>query len=324
MPKKPKKKNSQLKPVESVTHEDGAYTTQATVLKENKTEGIAIRTAKKTPYLGWRKSFFIQKDMDVNGLFQWLIKTVKELFNKYWQKDIDLISQEDIQKSDQELEMSRTRTRELEDENSLLKKKLTEQEQNKELAKEISGNINQYSAALKKIQDIIKESIDNKTGKEEDIKRELASNRWFLGLDCEVKAKNQDLDAGSEIDLHIITAFGENRIIEAKSPHLPIFVSVGKMGRLNIAPDLSKALSEIIDYMHRANIYANLKTTGTYGVQNPIGIVLAGYNIDSNQEVLLREWNFYLAPYIKIVTYDELISSASKNLELIQSVSKKS
>lgn len=316
---KPKttKRKAPIQPVESILREDGDYVTQVSVLKEDDTQGVAVRTGKKQGgRTGWRKTFFINEGVDAGGLLFWVFRAVRRYFKQYWHRDV--VSPEDVSRSDAVLGVARARIRDLEDENTTLHTRLQMQERNAALAREVGNDFGKYEGAIQKLEEVVKDSVATDTGKEGEIVTHLRDNRWLLGLDCEVRAKNRDLDAGSEVDLHIVTTFGENRIIEDKSPNLPIFKEVGESGRINITPELAKALSELVDYMHRTHIFSGLKIKGVYAIQNPVGIVIAGYNLNEAQREMLSEWNFYLGPYIQIVTYDELLASARRNFELIK------
>jgi len=318
--KKPSQKG--IKILEQEKWEDNKYVIEAGVVKSGKTEGVAVRTAKKYSHRApiWRKSFYIQKDQKVSEILNWLFATMKKFFLKFWGKKI--ITKEDIRQSNREVEELRKKLKEQENENSLLKEAFENRQKELQLAYEVIDNIKQYSKILNGFEAKVKKAIRENKRIEELVKKELKKNRWILGLDCEVKAKNKKIDTQTEIDLHIITNYGEERIIEVKSPNIDLFTVRKKGGRFNINHEIAIGLSELIEYMRRTGIYSALRQRGTYGIDKPIGRILAGYKLSRDQEEILNEWNFYLGPYIKIITFEELIKSAKKEIDLLETAKK--
>lgn len=319
---KKRKKKKEFKPLETNKWEDERYIIEASVFKTGRTEGVAVRSAKKylnrSPMI--RKSFYIHKNQKVSEILDWLYVTVKTFFSKFWGRKI--ITKEDIKQKDKLIDDLRIKLREREDESTLLKQTLKSQQDELRLASEVIDKTGNYIKILDNFEKRIKKSVKNKERIEEWIKEEIKNNRWLLGLDCEVKAKNQDIDIKTEIDLHIVTNYGEQRIIEVKSPNIDIFTAKKEGGRLNINLEIARGLSELIEYMRRTDISSGLKSKGTYAIQKPIGRILAGYNLSADGEEALNEWNFYLAPYIKIITFKEMISSARKEIDLIVTAEK--
>ncbi len=310
--------NKKIKILEGKTWEDERFIIQSDAIKTGRTEGVATRTLKK--YEGKapmaRKSFFIHKDQNVAEILGWLVNTISSYFRKYWNRDVTL---QQLEKSQKEVDVLKNELIKRGGEHEELKRKFSEQEKDLKLAQEVIKNAQNYKTKLDEFEKKIEESVINKKNIEEWVKEEIKNNRWLLGLDCEVKAKNKNIDIETEVDIHVETNFGEQRIIEAKSPNLRVFYSKSKKGgRLNISKEVSVALSEIIEYMRRTDVNSGLRTKGVYGIQKPIGRVLVGYELTSQEKEVLNDWNFYLAPYIKIVTYKELINSARKEINLIK------
>ncbi|MHB1829908.1 MAG: hypothetical protein ACYCO0_00780 [Candidatus Micrarchaeaceae archaeon] len=306
-----------LQPLEEDTWEDENYINHATVYKQGKVEGIAVKTAKKyskgRPQ--WRQSFWLQKDQDVEGILEWLFGSVKRLFSKFWGREI--ISPTEIEANKKLVEELRGRLKVREGELDELMERYNIQQNELALAREVTGQFENYEKILNAFEEKIKTSVKNNERIEEWVKTEIKTNRWLMGLDCEVKAKNKDVDTQTEIDLHIETNFGEERLIEAKSPNLAIFDSKDEK-RYNISSELARGLSELIEYMQRTQAYSLIKQRGVYAIDKPIGRILAGYELNEAQERLLNDWNFYLGPAIKIITFKELIKNARKEIELIK------
>jgi len=308
-------KKSKIKPLEKSKWEDEKYINTADAIKTGRTEGIAIRTAKKYPNKKpmWRKSFWLQKDQKINEILDWLFFTVKDFFSKIWGKKI--ITQEDLDKSKEIIEDLREQLRKRENEYKELDYLHNSQRKDLNLARQVIRHVDSYEEILNKFEKRIAESVKKDKRIEEWIKNEVKKHRWIFGLDCEVKAKNVDVDPQTQIDLHIRTNYGEDRVIEVKSPNIPIFSNKPK--RMNIHKELSEALSEVIEYLQRVQSYSQLRQRGTYRIDKPIGRILAGYNINDDEKRLLDEWNFNLGPVIKIITYNDLIANARKEIELI-------
>lgn len=310
-----------IKILEGKTWEDENFKIQSDAIKTGRTEGVATRTIKK--YSGKqpmiRKSLFIHKDQNVVEILNWLIETISNYFRKFWNKEI---TPEALDKSKKEVEIIQNQLVKKSSELEELKKKYSEKENELNLAREVIDNANKYVLVLKNFESKVKNSVTNNINIEEWLKTEIKNNRWLLGLDCEVKAKNKDIDTETEVDLHIETNFGEQRIIEVKSPNKGIFYAKSNSGRLTINKEVSVGLSELIEYMRRADINSGLRRKGVYSIQKPIGRLLVGYNLTKDEEEVLNDWNFYLAPYIKIITYKELIASAKKEIGLIKATEK--
>jgi len=304
-----------LKPVDQNVHEDKDFTTAATVYKTGKTEGIAIKTAKKNKggILHWRKSFWIQKDQDVNGILNWLFYTVKNFFAKFWGKEI--ITSADVSKSEKLVGELREKLRQTEAENEELKMKYALQQKDLDLAREVISKPDEYTKILNEFERMVTDSVSKNERVEGPIKDYIKKHRWILGLDCEVKAKNKDIDTQTEIDLHIITNYSEDRVIEVKSPNLPVFPK--ETGTLTLHAEIAKGLGELVVYLRRTNTYSILKSKGVYGIDKPIGRLLVGYELTPEQREVLNDWNFHLGPCIKIITFKDLIANAKKEIELI-------
>lgn len=303
--------------------EDENYLIEAGVIKTDRTEGVAVRTSKK--YLNKapirRKSLFIQKDQKITEILNWLYITIKNFFSSHWDKEI--ITKEELKQAQSSVTNLTKQLKEEEKKYETLQNKFNTQEQELQLAYKVINNISIYKITLEKFESKIQESEKNNTHIEEWVKNEIKKNRWILGLDCEVKAKNQNIDIDTEIDLHIVTNYGEQRIIEVKSPNLPIFEAKKAQGRTNITTTVKTGLSELIEYMRRTDINSGLRKRGDYDIQKPIGRLLIGYKLNSEEQEVLNDWNFYLAPYLKIITFKELITSAKKEIALINSANEK-
>lgn len=306
--------DSELETLATDKWEDEKYEIKATVLKSGKTEGISFKTKKKT-YWRDNRSFYINKDQEVGKVLNWFFVTIKQFFARFWGKQI--ITEEEIKADDRVVNDLRDKLREREEENRKLKDAFKTQQQELALAKEVIGNSNQYTKELDDFEKMIVDSVANDTNIEEKVKNELKNKRWILGLDCEVKAKNKDIDTATEIDLHIETNYGEQRIIEVKSPNIALFTKKKENGRLSLEGKISDGLSELIEYMRRTDINSGLRRRGVYEIQKPIGRILAGYELESDEQEILNDWNFYLGPYIKFITFKDLISNARKEIELL-------
>jgi len=74
--------------------------------------------------------------------------------------------------------------------------------------------------------------------------------------------------------------------------------------------------------MRRTDINSGLQRKGTYGIQKPIGRILADYDLTKDEQEVMNDWNFYLNTYIRFVTFKELIANAKKEIEMISVVKK--
>ena len=119
--------------------------------------------------------------------------------------------------------------------------------------------------------------------------------------------------------MHIITELYQNKIFEFKSPNKKPFYQKGKDTRFYITKDLAQGLNQLVIYMKKANVYAQLLEPGTYKeAANALGFIVIGYDLSRDELDLLSFWNFHLRPHIRIITYNELITSAKQQLINIQ------
>lgn len=321
MPNTKKRKTMEI--LEKKTWEDDNFIVESDVIKTSRTQGVATRTLKKyknRPPMS-RKSFFIHKDQNVVEILSWLLETVGTYFRKFWDKKV---TWKQLEQSRKEVDTLKNELIKKGKAHGDLKKKYKEQRRELELAHMAVRNAQKYEDELAKFEKIVRKSVKENRNIEEQVKEKIKKNRWLLGLDCEIKAKNKDIDIETEIDLHIETNYGEQRIIEVKSPNIKIFSSKPKKGgRLDIYRGVAVGLSELIEYMRRTDISSGIQKKGVYGIQKPIGRVLVGYELTKEETEVLNDWNFYLAPYIKIITYKELINSAKKEIALIKSAEKR-
>jgi len=306
--------------------EKGRKVSKATMLKrkEDGAKGISVQVgskAKDSSYKRYGKTIWIDEDLDLPDWLGWFIKSVKKLYFKLFGKKILDIDesveyyQAKVNKLTQELAEAQKRLEDIE-------AKSEERKQLLELAKKAITDLENYKITFEKFKKLVDESHSTNKGKEEDIKDKIKANHWLLGLECHVEAKNKNIDTQTQIDLHIITRFGQHRIFEIKSPNIEPFVR--KDGdakkRLIISQELADGLSELITYMRRTDVYSTSKMEGTYGIQKASGVIVIGYKLGDAEKEMLNELNFHLSPHIQIISYDNLIENIKQELEVIGSI----
>lgn len=315
------RKRSRLTPVAEERWEDERFLHTATALRQAGAEGISVRTAKK--YGGrpmWRKSFWIQKDQGVESVLDWLVGSVKSLFYRFWQRGF--VTEQDLHRRDSVIEGLRTQVRNLEAEREMMEARYSDQERQLALARVVQDQVEKYRSVLENFESKVVESAERGERIEEWVKVQVKKHRWLLGLDCEVRAKNKEVDPQTEIDLHVVSNYGEDRVFEVKSPNILVFYGSANR-RFDLHPDVAKGLSQLVEYLQRTESYRVLRQRGVYGLDKPIGRILAGYKLDSDHRSLLAEWNFHLHPAIRIMTYDDVIGNARKELALLEAMRKK-
>lgn len=306
--------------------EKGRKVSKATMLKrkEDGAKGISVQVgskAKDSNYKRYGKTIWIDEDLDLPDWLGWFIKSVKKLYFKLFGKKILDIDESveyyhaKVNKLTQELAEAQKR---LEDTEA----KSEERKQLLELAKKAITDLENYKNTFEEFKKLVDESHSTNKGKEEDIKDKIKANHWLLGLECHVEAKNKNIDIQTQIDLHILTRFGQHRIFEIKSPNIKPFVR--KDGdtkkRLIISQELADGLSELITYMRRTDVYSTLKMEGTYGIQKASGVIVIGYKLEDAEKEMLNELNFHLRPHIQIISYDDLIGNIKQELEIIGNI----
>ena len=261
------------------------------------------------------KSFNIQQEDDLS-----VISKILRWFGKKLGMITDESPEDLIKKYEEEIKELNKQLSEKTIKQEQLKLELAEKQKELELAKQVSGDIANFSEKLTKLKEEIEASKKDNLRKEKEIKEKIRGSKWVLGLDCQVKAKEISVDTQSALDLHIKTDLGEDRIFEFKSPNLDPFFKTVDNKRLNINKELSEGINQLIDYIKKTDIYSNLEEEGTYKIKKPSGVVVMGFNLPVEQGALLKNWNFHLRPHIRIITYNDLLESASQNLESIRCV----
>jgi len=325
MPKK-KEKNRRVKFEDlgiSERWEEGKRVTEAKILnrKTPKTEeiGISIRMGKKAEYLSDRprfgKGIWITEKMDISGWLKWFIDTVKSLYYKAFKKRVEIEDvsfwKSKVRELTEKLAEAQTRVKELEQREEE-KKKLYE------LAEKVIDQFQKYKDTFNEFVNLIEKSYKENLRREEQIKNFIKENRWLLGLECEIEAKNKRIDASFQIDLHVVTKYNQNRIFELKSPNLKPFKIEGK--RILIFRELAEGLSELIRYMKETDIYSRIKSSGVYGIHKPTGVIVMGFKLSEEEREFLNTLNFFLYPHIQVITYQDLIENSRRELSLLEDV----
>jgi hypothetical protein len=203
-----------------------------------------------------------------------------------------------------------------------------ETNRHREYAFIIKDRLNNFQTTFNELKQLIKESIEKNVGKEEKIKEKIKKNKWLLGLECDIDAKNQDIDNQGEIDLHIKTKYDEDKIFEIKSPNIKPFIGKRMNSktktRLIMSDELADGLSELIFYLERTNLYAELKLQGGYGISKASGFILIGYNLTDDEKTMINYLNFHLSPHIRIITYNDLENNIERELETVKKFAKSS
>jgi hypothetical protein len=321
----PNKKRGLEKIGESERWSKGDSASSAQVFKKpNGSIGISVKLGRKTStdYIASGKTTWIDKNLDLPDWLNWLIRTLKKMYYRVFGKTLVI---------DEEVESLKAKMEGLTQELAITKEKLrvaeekdAERQRIHDLALKSIEYLDSYTEILTNFENTIKESYEKQVGKEEKIKEDILGNPWILGLECKVEAKNIDLDTQTEIDLHVITKYGQHKIFEIKSPNLKPFIRYKNddKKRLVMGPELSNGLSELIVYMRKADVYSVIQEEGTVGISKPSGVLIIGYKLDGEQLKMLNQFNFHLRPHIQILTYDDLLNNAKQEIKLIEYIKK--
>ncbi len=301
--------------------EDGKVSDAVPLERKDGTKGISIRMGKRTSWsksgIRYGKSVWIDDDLDLPNWLGWFIKSIKKLY-------FDLFGRK-LKEADEQEIYYKTKIELLNKELAITQQKLEEAEQKSEdyqktveLATQIKSNITDMKIKYAEFNSIISDSIVQNKGTEESIKNKIVQNPWLLGIECSVEAKNQDVDNQTEIDLHVKTKYNQDKIFEFKSPHLKPFERKGtRASRFTMTSTLADGLSELITYLRKTDFYSQIKQEGTYGIRKATGYIVIGYNLNDQEEEILKDLNFFLGPHIQILTYNDLQKNIEKEISLI-------
>jgi len=320
MPKNNKKSKPEFEDLDKEEFREGNTKTEVKLskIKGSKVGGAHVNTGRyfTDKYTKRHKGVWLPSDLDINTWLRKLKIVLHKLFNKWYKKGI--ITEDEMITQENKIDELQKQLFEEQKKKEEMQENFIDYLAKRDLAKEIKTKRQEYQKILNKFENDVKTSVSEKTNIEEKIKKDVKLNRWILGLDCEVRAKNKDIDNQTQIDLHIINSFGQNRIIEVKSPNKSLFKRKREEGRFEITPELSEALSELLTYMNKTDFYSEIEIEGTYKISKPSGIILMGYDLDKESKKFLAQLNYHLKPHIQIVTYNELIENANKEISLIE------
>lgn len=308
-----------LEEIDSDKYEDGTYVTK--ISSEKNTQGyggIRIQSASKKPYFkSYKPGVWIPNRINLSKWFVWFSSTIKRFTYKIWGKQIEDLSEE-VTTYKEKVELLNN---ELLDAKLKLKDaevRLNKQQLELNLAKEVIDKIEVYESKLTEFETEVKRISTFTERDEQSIKLKLKESRWILGIDCEVKASEKEVDPQLAIDLHIKTEVGEDKVFEFKSPNIKLFFKKKEDARLYISEELSQGINQLILYLRRTDLYSGLSEEGTYKIQAPSGVVVMGYDLSDEEKRLLKNWNFQLRPHIKIVTFNEIIETGKRQLQNIK------
>lgn len=316
-------KKQAITELESDLWTDGNFASQISLGKSSGgQEGIKIRTAKKTwRFNEHRYGIWLPKGVNLSGWVKWAILLIKKYSKKFWGAELDVnvleeetgIYKERVQTLENELENTRAKLKDMEE---LLKI----QQEDRERAEKLISKIEEYEKGLNEFVAILDDSSKNDELKEKEVKQKIKENRWFLGLECEIGAREKEVDNQTAIDLHILTDFNQDKVFEFKSPNLQPFYRKSENSRLYMKTELGEAMHQLIIYLRKTNLYSFSKEEGVYGIRGPSGYVVMGHRLEQAQLDALKDWNFHLRPHVLLLTYDDLIKHAKRQLQNIKSV----
>lgn len=315
------KKKAEWKVLASEQRSDENFKTEISAIKspDGKTEGLSIRTSKEvTPT--FTKSYgksWMPKRIVITDWIEWFISNIKNVIFRAWGRDVE-ITPEKVEEYKKQVEDLTQKLLKANQRASDAEAQLIEKTKQLELAKQVADKLEDYEQNLNTFVNLITNIVNTDSRDEKSIKDLIKSNKWFLGLDCEVKAAEKEIDPQLSIDLHVKTDLGQDKIFEFKSPNLKPFYKKDNKGHLLLTKDFADAIHQIILYMRRTNIYSSLNEEGTHKIQGPVGIIVIGYNLEDSEIKLLKEWEFHLRPHIRLITYNDLIDTAKMQLENIR------
>lgn len=281
--------------------------------------GIFINTDRKVTekYTKQHKGVWLSPRVNPAVWIKKLAYVLQRLFKKWYNKDI-LVSQREIDLQDEKIDALTTELADEKKKSEEMKARFEYEKSNISLAKELHPMARDFDKILDNLKNDIEKSVKDNKNIEETLKNKIKENRWFLGLDCEVRAKNKDIDTQTQIDLHIINHLNQDRIFELKSPNKKLFVKRAPESRLCLSSELCEALSELIVYMEKVDFYSKLTQPGTYKIEKPAGVIIMDYKLKKEEMSMLKNVNYHLSPHILIITYDNLIDCARKEISLIK------
>ncbi len=288
-----------------------------------KREGMRIQTSSGIQTHGDLKShrpgIWLPKKINLSDWLKWAISTLKAYAKKFWGRDLE-VSAESVEQYELEIENLLKELNQAQLKKEELEHRLQENQKSLSLALKLIDSLEVYTAKLEELKQEIDKSKKQNLRNETEVKKVIREQRWILSIDCEVNATEQSVDNQASIDLHVKTESGQDKIFEFKSPNLNPFSRGKKTGRLRVTKEFAEGLNQLIQYMKKTEVYSNLsiESEGTYKVPRAIGVLVMGVDLPPAELQLIEEWNFHLRPHIYIMTYNELIKNAERQLQNIR------
>jgi len=332
-PKKPTKKRklarlpnaSEVEELKQGDFEHRAQILETRSVAAGKSRGVQVITINnKKGYPDVKQGLWLSQKIDVKAFFQWLTRYLKKVSLKVWGKNINLDS-EQVKLQREEVDHLKKQLVEKQAQLEDAEAQLAHKERFKRLAGQVPGSVDTYTSAINELKRLVRKSKVEDKRMENEVRDFIAENKWVLGLDCEIGAKEQPIDVSHTLDLHIITDQGQDRVFEFKSPNLMPFKHGKKKGaRPEITLTLADGINQLIQYLRQTNLYSWINSPENYGVYSASGVVVMGFKLDKEDLNLIKDWNRHLYPHVQIVTFDELIASAKKQLDIIKKAKEES
>ena len=313
--KEENKNNWSREPID--TFKEGAYGSDIALVKTPKGgEGLQITTSRKITnnYTKVHRGLWMPRELFSKWIV-WLNGAMIKIAKKW---GIDIGPQKEIEYYKSLAEEYKLRAEENEERAKEAEVRAKLKEKEIELARQVIDNLDDYEKAYGAFVEEVKKQKDGKIRDEKKIKNMLYENRWMLGLDCVVKAKEKPIDTQASLDMHIHTELGQDKIYEFKSPALEPFKKRRPDSRLESNEEFTEGINQLIQYLQKTDYRATQAISGGYAIYKAVGTIIIGYDLDGEQINLLKEWRFHLSPHIEIITYNDLIDSAKRQLENIR------
>ncbi len=146
----------------------------------------------------------------------------------------------------------------------------------------------------------------------------IENNLWVLGVEYSQKLSTRKIGLDTESDLMMETPDGFIDLIELKRPEYDLFKYDNSHNCYFPSTDLSKVIGQSLHYLHIMDVYkTTLENTKNIRIVRPRIKIIAGRSLTFKEEEFrtLRMLNSNLN-HIEILTYDYLVSSGKKIIEL--------
>ncbi|MFA5724027.1 MAG: Shedu anti-phage system protein SduA domain-containing protein [Candidatus Pacearchaeota archaeon] len=262
---------------------------------------------------GGSKSYSIRKDDNISLLFR-ILRFFGSLLGK---RDEEFEKMKDNPRDIEDLSLELAQTQDNLSESQQRVKDLSrqlilkEEDFRKQRDKKFKDNIDKFKKDISEFKSLL-DNFEKDRSIEQDLQKYIESHPWFLGLYYR-DFTPQKIAGMNRFDFYLKKFDNSEEVIELKRPDAKFMDSEGK-----ISKEFAEAIDQTLRYFDMIlDISSQTRLNKKYKISEfyPRGIIVFGYNPNSDEEEYLKRWRNALGNAIEIQTYDQILNKAITALD---------